>query len=259
MKVCLAKRKKTSTISLNAGISMIDIRKAIIQAVPRGLFLDLEDRLRAEALKAHEIVQEKLSGLAAKRSREIEGNIRFRTQEQGFEEVVRSHGGQLLIDGILTGTDLKIFQPFVRFQGSDVGVILGFATIPEKRKLPSKNKSRSAGVTLNGWLQPTLFPDAGGPSPTDIFILFLTARDRCRAGRIEEIAIGVVGADFKDFIFYDSLDNLLNGYEDDSPEVPHGPVDPLCGGEVVKLRKTRKLFVPPEHGSDDVADDEAAS
>lgn len=79
--------------------------------------------------------------------------------------------------------------------------------------------SRAAGVKLNVYLQPSLLDSEDCPKPTDIFALFLTARDRQRAGMIEEIAIGVIGSDYKDFIFYESLDKFLSGYAVD-PNAP---------------------------------------
>lgn len=235
---------------------MIDIRHAILAALPKDLLLDLEDRLRAEALKAHEVVRREFP-LNLKRSREAEGQIRFRLQEQGYEEVVQLHGGHLLVDGVMLGTSLQVFQPFARFTGPEVGVILGFAAMPERRKIPPKNMSRAAGVTLNVNLQPSLLSDEKSPKPTDIFALFLTARDRARAGMIEEIAIGVIGSDYNDFIFYESLDAFLSGYGSD-PAAPDGPGDPDRpdeGGKVVKLRQTRKPFIPPEKRPDKNAED----
>ncbi|PXW70114.1 hypothetical protein C7451_11490 [Blastomonas natatoria] len=220
---------------------MTNVRHTLLDALPKNLLLDLEDRLRAAALRAFDVVQKELP-LNSKRSREAEGQIRFRLQEQAFEEVVREHGGDLLVDGVMVGTELKVFQPFARFAGSDVGVVLGFAAMPEPRKIPVKNQSRAAGVTLNVSLQPSLLDDGKSPRPTDIFALFLTARDRERAGRIEEIAIGVIGSDYKEFIFYESLEALLGGYA----ETPAAPDDGSKGGAAVKLRATRKPFVPPE-------------
>ncbi len=220
---------------------MTNVRHTLLDALPKNLLLDLEDRLRAAALRAFDVVQKELP-LNSKRSREAEGQIRFRLQEQAYEEVVREHGGDLLVDGVMVGTELKVFQPFARFAGSDVGVVLGFAAMPEPRKIPVKNQSRAAGVTLNVSLQPSLLDDSKSPRPTDIFALFLTARDRERAGRIEEIAIGVIGSDYKDFIFYESFEALLGGYA----ETPAAPDDGSKGGAAVKLRATRKPFVPPE-------------
>lgn len=223
---------------------MINIRQIILETLPKELWLDLEDRHRAEALKAHEVVTSHLP-LNAKRSREAEGQVRFRLQEQGFEEVIQQHGGTLLVDGIMPSTDLKVFQPFARFNGPSVGVILGFASMAEPRKIPPKNQSRAAGVTLNIYLQPSLLHDERSPQATDLFVLFLTARDRQRAGMIEEIAIGVIGSAYKDFIFYESLDSFLSGYEA-KPSKPDGPET----SSTVKLRPTRKLFVPPESQPD---------
>jgi len=231
---------------------MIDIHQSLLDALPKNLLLDLEDRLRAAALRAFDVVQKELP-LNPKRSREAEGQIRFRLQEQAYEEVVVAHGGELLIDGVMVGTDLKVFQPFARFDGPDVGIILGFAAMPEPRKMPVKNQSRAAGVTLNVSLQPNLLDDGTGPRTTDIFALFLTARDRERAGRIEEIAIGVIGSDYKDFIFYESLEAFLGGYA----EKPAAPDDADKGGAAIKLRTTRKLFVPPEARPDTEVGDAA--
>jgi len=87
-----------------------------------------------------------------------------------------------------------------------------------------------------------MFEDETSPRPTDIFVLFLTARDRHRAGMIEEIAIGVIGSTYKDFIFYESLDAFMGGYA----MAPVAPDKPDDGGSTVKLRKARKPFVPPE-------------
>lgn len=232
---------------------MIDIRKTLVEALPKNLLLDLEDRLRAAALHAFDVVQQELP-LNRKRSREAEGQIRFRLQEQAYEEVVREHGGDLLVDGVMVGTDLKVFQPFARFAGSKVGIILGFAAMPEPRKIPPKNQSRAAGVTLNVSLQPSLLDDGKSPRSSDIFALFLTARDRERAGRIEEIAIGVIGSDYKDFIFYESLEAFLGGYA----EVPATPDHGGKGGAAVKLRATRKPFVPPEARPDTEVGDRIA-
>lgn len=226
----------------------MDIRRKILTTIPKALWLDLEDRHRAEAFKAHEVVRTQIP-LNAKRSREVEGQIRFRLQEQGYEDVVQLHGGRLIEDGIMPGTDMRVYQPFARFQGPDSGVILGFAAMPEPRKIPPKNKSRAAGVRLNIQFQPGLFPDERRPQADDMFVLFLTARDREQAGMIEEIAIGLIGADYQDFLFYESLEDFLGGYAEE-PEFPDGPSGPDAPGTTVKLRATRKLFLPPEKRPD---------
>lgn len=231
----------------------MDIRRTILDTVPKELWIDLEDRHRAEAFKAHNVVMTNIP-LNAKRSREVEGQIRFRLQEQGYEEVVQLHGGHLVEDGIMPGTDLRVYQPFARFQGRGVGVILGFAAMAESRKIPAKNMSRAAGVSLNWHLQPSMFDDTKSVRANDIFVLFLTARDRNRAGMIQEIAVGVIGADYKDFLFYETLEDFLRGYGEGA-EAPDAPDDSDSRGAEVKLRKTRRLFLRPENRPDrDVGD-----
>jgi hypothetical protein len=227
----------------------MDIRRTILDTIPKELWIDLEDRHRAEAFKAHDVVKTKIP-LNAKRSREVEGQIRFRLQEQGYEEVVQQHGGHLIEDGIMPGTDLRVYQPFARFQGPKTGVILGFAAMPEPQKMPAKNMSRAAGVSLNWHLQPSMFDDPKSVHADDLFVLFLTARDRKRAGMIEEIAVGVIGADYKDFIFYESIEDFLRGYGEitTAPDGRDGSDDL---GPDVKLRTTRRPFMPPEKRSDD--------
>ena len=238
---------------------MVDIRRAILSALPKDLLLDLDDQLRAAAFMAHDVVKRELL-LNAKRSREAEGQVRFRLQEQCYEDVVQRHGGQLLVDGLILGTNLKVFQPFARFEGPDVGIIFGFASMSEPKKIPPKNMSRAAGVTLNVNLQPSLLVDEKSPKSNDIFVLFLTARDRERAGMIEEIAIGVIGSAYEDFIFYQSLDEFLSGYGSGAsfPDGPNGPGSHDDDSKVVRLRQTRKPFIPPEQHPDKDVEDGAA-
>jgi hypothetical protein len=97
---------------------MLDLIKARLCAVlPKDLFIDLEDRVRAEAIKAHAMIRDH-AGLDPKRARELVGQARFRMMEKGFEEVCSLHNGRFLEGGVIPRTELKVFQPFMRF---DVG------------------------------------------------------------------------------------------------------------------------------------------
>ena len=206
----------------------------------RNLLIDLEDRLRAEALKAFELVRDH-SGLDKKRARELEGQARFRMMEKGFQETCELHGGILLDEGIIPKTDLKVFQPFMRFEWNGKGVIFGLAAMPEPNAVPVKNKSRLAGVSLNYHLSPRLDLDGNGPKIGDIFVLFLVCRDRERSGQIEEVAIGVIDSAYHQFLFYEPLDKFLSG----SADVPEpGPVAPKAPG--ISLKKNVVPFAPPE-------------
>lgn len=227
---------------------MIDrLRDAIKGALPRELLLDLEDRIVADALASFEVVRDH-TRLDAKRAREAVGQLRFRMQEQGFHEVCELHGGLPLEDGLIPGSDLRVFQPFMRFQGDGVGVILGFASMPERRKIPNKNQSREAGVTLNYLVTPRLDFDGTGPKPTDIFVLFLAARDPARVGRVEEVAIGLIDSAYKDFVFYEPIEEFLTAYIAE----PAADADstPEASGTLARLRREPTRFVPPEQAEE---------
>lgn len=214
------------------------------KALTKNLLVDLEDGLRAEALKAFEIVRDH-TGLDKKRARESEGQLRFRMMERRFEEVCKMHGGALLDGGVIPSTDLKVFQPFMRFEVDGQGIILGLAAMPEPKALPQKNKSRLAGVRLNYHLTPRLALDESGPKSGDIFVLLLVSRHRERAGQIEEVAIGIIDSKYETFLFYETLDTFLAGHAD-APVVPSQPDAPPPAPATVALKKRVTPFVPPE-------------
>ena len=161
------------------------IKRRLRTTVSKELLIDLEDRLRAEAVKAFEMVRDR-AGLNRKRARELEGQARFRMMEEGFENVCQLHGGRLLDGGVIPNTELKVFQPFMRFEAEGKGIILGLAAMPEPKVVPQKNLSRQAGVTMNYHLSPRLDLDGSGPRVGDIFVLFLVARSREKAGQFRK-------------------------------------------------------------------------
>ena len=216
------------------------MKSRLLKALPKNLLVDLDDRLRAEALKAFEMVRDR-SGLDAKRSRELEGQARFRMMEQAFQEVCESADGKLLEGGVIPRTDLKVFQPFIRFEGAKHGVILGLSAMTEPKSIPSKNKSRLAAVSLNYYLSPRLDLDGASPKVGDLFALFLVSRDKDRAGKIEEVALGVIDSKYESFLFYEPLETFMAGYT----ERPQGKA-PTPRKRVVALKKEIKPFVPPE-------------
>lgn len=217
------------------------VKRPLVLALTKDLLLNLEDDLRAVALKAHEVVRDHTGLKDKRRARGGEGQLRFRMMEERFEEICLSHGGRLLNGGVIPKTDLKVFQPFVRFDVEGLGIIFGLAAMPEPKTLPSKNKSRSAGVSLNYYLTPRLAFDEASPKMGDIFVLLLVSRHHERAGQIEEIAIGIIDSKYESFLFYEPLDKFLSGYADE----PSAPLLPLTGARV-QLKSGVKPFVPPE-------------
>jgi hypothetical protein len=222
------------------------VKSYLRAALHKNLLLDLEDRLKAEAVKAHEMIRDH-SGLRKKRAGEAEGHARFRMMEQGFEEVCALHDGHLLEGSLIPRTELKVFQPFMRFEIGAQGVILGLASMPEPKAVPVKNKSRLAGVTLNYDLTPRLDLDGKGPKVGDVFGLLLVSRHRDKPGQIEEIAMGVIDSKYESYLFYEPLNTFLSGHAD-------APVDGLFSpasvaakpAASVSLKKTVTPFVPPE-------------
>jgi hypothetical protein len=221
------------------------IKRRFPPALFKNLFLDLEDRLRASALKAFTMVRDH-AGLDPKGSRELEGQARFRMMEKAFREACELHGGSLLANGIIPHTDLKIFQPFIRFEHNGQGIIFALAAMPEPNALPVKNMSRKAGVTLNYYLSPRLDFDGRGPKIGDIFVLLLVARDREQAGKISEFAIGVIDAGYEQYLFYEPLDKYLEGYADEPVIAPAPSSGTSAKAPVISLKKMIKPFVPPE-------------
>jgi hypothetical protein len=222
-----------------------EIKHRFPASVFRNLLLDLDDSFRSEALKAHNMVRDH-SGLDKKRGRELEGQARFRMMEKGFQETCELHGGLLIANGILPQTNLKVFQPFIRFMHEGRGTILGLAAIAEPSALPVKNKSRLAGVTLNYNLLPTLDLDGRGAKVGDIFVVLLVSRDREKAGLLEEIAIGAISSQYDQYLFYEPLEKYLGG----ATGMPEGPIlTPSSGSSsapFIRLKPSVRPYIPPE-------------
>lgn len=215
----------------------------------KDFILTLEDALRSEALKAHQIVKDHSGLKCPKRARGGEGQMRFRMMEERFEDICRLYGGVPLISGIIPNTDLKIFQPFMRFEIEGRGIIFGLAAMPEPATLPTKNKSRKAAVSLNYHLEPRFAFDKASPQIGDIFVSLLVARDRERAGHIEEIAIGIINSKHDGFVFYEPLEQFLRDYDVDTPD-PVSPTPPTPASGVT-LKKVSSVYIPPENLTSD--------
>lgn len=222
-----------------------DLKSQLMTHLSRDFLIDLYDMAGAQALKAFEGVRDHF-GLDEKRARELVGQARFRMLEKGFVDVCEIHGGQLLPDGVIPGRGVRAFQPFMRFGNEAPGVVLGIASMPMAKELPNKNQSRSAGVLLNDFLTPQLDLGDVTVKPGDIFVLFLFARDRGRPGMIDEVAIGIIDADYKAYLFYEPVDSFLAGYAP-TPAPEPVPKEPgIDCAPLVRLRPGRNAFKPPE-------------
>jgi len=218
-----------------------ELKRRLIATLPRHLVLDLLDMATARTLAAHELVRDG-TDLSGRSARALEGQARFRLMEKGFQDVCEQHGAVAVEGGMIPGTNLRFFQPFMRFSGTKFGVVLGFASMPARAEVPSKNQSRVAGVSLNYYLTPRLDLDDKGPKPGDIFVLFVVARDPARAGKVEEVAIGVIDAEYASYLFYEPVETFIAGYA----ESIESPVKGVDVAHLVTLKTKRKTYKPPE-------------
>lgn len=227
-----------------------ELKARIAAALPRDLVIDLMDAAPARALQAFELVRDQ-TDLCGRKARWMEGFNRYLLMEKGFQDVCELHGGVSLEGDLFPGTDRHCYQPFMRFGPAGSGVILGLASMPEKSCLPTKNRSRSAGVSLNrpSTLRMDLDGDGRVPALGDIFVLLLFARDSSQGGCLEEIAIGVVGADYQDFLVYETAEDFLALY---APSVETVEAPPEIR-PAIALRKDPKAFRPPEYPDPDKA------
>lgn len=229
-----------------------EIKALIVDVLPRDLMIDLLDTAVARARQAHELIRDN-TDLTGRGARGLEGQARFRLMEKGFQDTCELHGGLRLEGDVIPDTSLRCYQPFMRFGAGGSGVLLGLASMPGPRELPTKNQSRLAGVTLNYSLIPTLdFDGAGrGAKPGDIFVLLLFARDPSQGGRLLEVAIGVIDAKYEGFVAYETVETFMVAFapphsaDDDSPMAP----------SLVTLKRTPKAFKPPEYPEADEASD----
>lgn len=229
-----------------------EIGARIVSTLRRDLLIDLLDAAESRARQAHELIRDN-TDLTGRSARGLEGQARFRLMEKGFQDVCERHGGMRLEGDVIPGTDLQYFQPFMRFGGDKPGVLLGLASMPAPRELPTKNKSRLVGVTLNYLLTPRLDLEGGKgrAKPGDIFFLFLFARDPSRGGRLNEVAVGVIDAEYNGFLEYKTVELLMEAY---AP--PPTSTEPSSGGlPLVTLKRSPRAFRPPEQpDSDDTTD-----
>lgn len=223
----------------------LNLKAKLLASLPRELLLDLADMAIARAFAAHELVREH-TDLKGRSARGLEGQARFRLLERGFEDVCELHGGVAIGGGVMPGTDLRFYQPFMRFGGGEPGVVLALASMPYAKELPVKNQSRLAGISLNRFLTPQLDFGEASPKPGDVFVLFLVARDPARAGKIEEMALGVIDAEYKAYLSYEVVEDFLTGYT--TPDGPDGDDGGPSGGEgtLVRLKAKRGQYRPAE-------------
>jgi len=225
-----------------------ELNGRIREHLSRDLLIDLFDSVTSRALQAYELIRDN-TDLNGRSARGLEGQARFRLMEKGFQDACERHGALRLGNDLIPDSDLRVFQPFMRFGGEGAGVILALASMPAASELPNKNRSREAGVTLNYRLTPRLdLGDMPTAQPGDLFVVLVAARDPARGGRLDEVAIGVIDGSYEAYLAYEPIERFLNGYGSVPPEPDNGGEPPL-----VKLKSDRKAFKAPEQSAEIIA------
>jgi len=230
------------------------VASKIRKCIPRDFLIDLLDdhdtAFRQASLATADL------GLEKRRRIRAAGWTRFELLEQGMSNLCDLYGGFALPDGVLPGTELRLFNDCYVFGD----VLLGRASMVEAGSLPKKNLTRSRASTLNRFRQTTfLEPEAstGAKAPT-VFVLILSSRDFSDLSKPGEIAVAVIEDGYNQFSMYQRLEDFIASYDDmTSADDVLGPGQPEAAIDPVQLVKPKARPIPfnPYPKRDAEADD----
>lgn len=188
-------------------ITMFDIPTVIMNSIPKGTWLSLEESFKASASKAHTLIRDNAM-LTGRRANQCSGFLRYHLSEEQFETLCPQYGGVKLLGGALPNLDTCVYQPYQVFDN----VVLGFATHMKTGELPKKNQSRQNACQLNLGLEPMLPAPRLRVVPKNIFALMLISRDSRDPSKLAGIEIVVIDATLDHFIFNETLPKFLERY-----------------------------------------------
>ncbi|MFV0369015.1 MAG: hypothetical protein ACK5KM_11195, partial [Hyphomicrobiaceae bacterium] len=149
-----------------------DAVKDIIRSdVSKDLLIDIDAEARSTRKAAGEAALG--MGLVGRDALQIAGFGAHKLFENRLTELWAAAGGEVLVGGLIPGTELRNYQPLCR-QGR---VILGKASILDPRELPAKNLTRANAATLNSrYATVSFLPGMEPPAPSEdvISVLLLT-------------------------------------------------------------------------------------
>jgi hypothetical protein len=193
-------------------------------------------------------------GLNGSRAARVIGYAAHELTEHRLAALADRFGGLVINGSHFPGTELRSYQVVAHYGR----VLLGRATIADRRELPTRNITRSNGASLNRPF--TLKPELPGllPAPavdSVLYALLLTCRDRRDASKLFEVAIGIIENDFSGFIFYQEIDQFIAGYEDHESKPVRSAAKVETQPIGLELRKGVQPFVAPENPSPGAADE----
>ena len=207
---------------MQVGVRVVNhvIAALIRRAIPRSVMLDHAEipgvARKAAAAKARELG---LSGRAARCSTGMNAHL---VMENHLNDLCERAGGVVIEDRVFPGTELTLHQPLSRYGR----ILLGRATIHERKGLPSANVTRRNGAALNRALTGDLF-DPSTDASAPFHVLLLTLPDFHDLDKIAATYLAVIAPDFGSFLFIEEIDDFIAGYGDEEGEAPPTLVDVL--------------------------------
>lgn len=217
------------------------IAALIRSEIPRSVMLDhAEAPGAARKMAAASARALGLSGLAARRSTGFDAHL---VMEQRLIELCQNAGGVVVEGRVFPGTELKLHQPLTRYGR----VLLGRATIHERRGLPSANVTRRNGAQLNRCLTGDLFdPETDSEAP--FHVLVLTLPDFHDIEKIAATYIAVISPIFDSALLMEEIDDFIAGYDEGAITSELATV--RTGVEVVDFGLAARKGVAPYAGEE---------
>lgn len=188
-----------------------------------------------------------LSGRNARRSTGFDAHL---VMEQQLIELCRSAGGIVVEGRVFPGTELTLHQPLTRYGR----VLLGRATIHERKGLPSANVTRRNGATLNSCLTGDLFdPVIDASSP--FHVLLLTLPDFHDLDKIAATYIAVMSPTFDSTLLLEEIDDFIAGYDDELGTSDH-TLDGVAEFGLI-ARRGMGPYAGEEHRTDGLPEEKA--
>lgn len=228
------------------------IAALIRRAIPKQVMLDHAEipgvARKAAAEKARELG---LSGRAARRSTGFNAHL---VMENLLKDLCERAGGVVIEDRAFPDTELTLHQPLSRYGR----ILLGRATIHERKGMPSANVTRRNGAALNRSLTGDLF-DPSTDASAPFHVLLLTLPDFHDLDKIAATYLAVIAPDFNSFLFVEEIDDFIAGYGDEEGGVEPVTADALADAGDFGLipRKGVEPYAGEEQRAEDAAQEKS--
>lgn len=228
------------------------IAALIRSEIPKSVMLDHAEVPGMARKKA--AVSARALGLSGRNARRSTGFDAHLVMEQRLIDLCHSNGGDVIEGRVFPGTELKLHQPLTRYGR----VLLGRATIHERKGLPSANVTRRNGAQLNRCLTGDLFdpaPDSNAP----FHVLILTLPDLHDLDKIAATYIAVMSPMFDSTLLMEEIDDFIAGYDEGTitSELASGGTSVEAIDFGLAARKGVAPYAGEEHRADSLPEEKA--